>query len=136
MHFDQAVEDRVAGQLLAADVLDVDIELAIGFAMADHQIGVVQRNPRHAVQPVARLADAVIDGSDLAVEPLGALVDVDAQFRESRQPGWRREGQREDHEELLRSNANRPQEPVSLMRGLDARRSRFALKEEEADCRA
>lgn len=65
VHFDGAVEDRVARQAVVVQVFNIHVPLSVGFAPAHAKARLGQRQRRPAMQPVARGVQAPVQGVEL-----------------------------------------------------------------------
>ncbi len=91
VQLDQAVEDGGAGQAAAAQVLDVNVALAIGLAVAHQQVGIVhQGNAGDAVQAVAGGVQPAVQGGQFILDRGGWRIHVDAQLGRLQEGGVRR----------------------------------------------
>ncbi len=118
---DEPVEDRVAGQPAVPDVLHIHIELAIGLAVAHHQVRVVERDGGDAMQAVPGLVDAVVDRAERILHGLARAIHVDAQLHPALPPrgrrkrqGWR--GKDENQDRLQTDVRARPRASAGMER--------------------
>ncbi|EER58538.1 hypothetical protein AcdelDRAFT_3890 [Acidovorax delafieldii 2AN] len=65
VHFDGAIEDRVARQAVVVQVFNIHVPLSVGFAAAHAKARLGQRQRRPAMQPVARGVQAPVQGVEL-----------------------------------------------------------------------
>ncbi len=88
VHLDQAIEHRVAGQAAPLHVFHVGKPFAVGFTPVQLELRVVQRAALQAMELVAGLVQALVNGFELALHQ--RLHHVDAQLGDV---AWRAAGQ-------------------------------------------
>ncbi len=76
--FDQAVEDGVAREPPAHDILDIDVMLAVGLAVVESESGQVDRKARSVAKRAAGRGAPAVERGELGFDLAGALLNVDA----------------------------------------------------------